>query len=84
MTAPVLVLVEPSPAAINSSSICCATFDDDVAAAADGQHEHNDKSDDYLFTIAFYLPAPFDEDPPKPTNPLVSIEFRPPTNILAR
>ena len=37
-----------------------------------------------VFTMAFYLPAPFDEDPPTPTDPLVSIEFRPPINVVAR
>lgn len=38
----------------------------------------------FLFTMAFYLPAPFEVDPPEPIDPLVSIEFRPPINILAR
>lgn len=36
------------------------------------------------FTMAFYIPAPFDENPPLPIDPSVSIEYRPELRILAR
>lgn len=36
------------------------------------------------FTMAFYIPAPFDENPPLPIDPSVSIEYRPELRILVR
>ena len=69
MTAPVSVLVQPS--SISSSSSSGSSSDDRDETSC-------------VFTMAFYLPAPFDEDPPTPTDPLVSIEFRPPINVVAR
>lgn len=36
------------------------------------------------FTMAFYIPAPFDEEPPLPNDCTVAIERRPELRILSR
>ncbi|KAK4023812.1 hypothetical protein OUZ56_009211 [Daphnia magna] len=49
---------------------------DDPSEAADYRQN--------TFTMAFYIPAPFDEDPPQPNDPSVSIEHRPEIRVLVR
>jgi hypothetical protein len=36
------------------------------------------------FTMAFYIPAPFDQDPPEPNESSVTIEYRPELRIFVR
>lgn len=36
------------------------------------------------FTMAFYIPPPYDQDPPRANDPTVSIELRPEMRLLAR
>jgi hypothetical protein len=36
------------------------------------------------FTMAFYIPAPFDQDPPQPNDSSVTIEYRPELRIFVR
>lgn len=36
------------------------------------------------FTMAFYIPAPFDQDPPQPDDSSVTIEYRPELRIFVR
>lgn len=36
------------------------------------------------FTMAFYISVPFDESPPLPLDPSVSIEYRPELRLFAR
>ena len=49
--------------------------DDECEAAADLQT---------TFTMAFYIPAPFDQDPPQPDDSSVTIEYRPELRIFVR
>lgn len=53
-----------------------------VLVEPDGPSEADDLQN--TFTMAFYIPAPFDENPPQPNDSSVSIEHRPEIRVLVR
>lgn len=55
-----------------------------VLVEPDGETEAADGVLQTTFTMAFYIPAPFDEDPPRPNDSDVSIEYRPEIRLFSR
>ena len=55
-----------------------------VLVEPDGENEAAASVQQSTFTMAFYIPAPFDQDPPRANDCDVSIEYRPEIRLFAR